>query len=90
MTERQTTKIACSDAETARKSPTITLGAPKNATPDTISRRFISTSGQISITPDEIVCRLNSRTYSPVMRSADLPQTKIPWWNDRSLRFEFA
>ena len=61
-----------------------------DATPDTISRRFISTSGQISITPDEIVCRLNSRTYSPVMRSADLPPTKIPWWSDRSLRFEFA
>lgn len=62
----------------------------KDATPDTIWRRFISTSGQLTITPTEIVCRLNSRTYSPVMRSADLPKTRIPWWTDRTLRFEFA
>lgn len=62
----------------------------KEATPDTIWRRFLSTSGQLTITPTEIICRLNSRTYSPVMRSAELPNTKIPWWDGRSLRFEFA
>ncbi len=62
----------------------------EHATPDTIWRRFISTSGQITITPDDITCRLKSRTYSPVMRSAELPETKIPWWDGRPLRFEFA
>ena len=62
----------------------------QQATPDTIWRRFISTSGQLTIASNEIVCRLNSRTYSPVMRSADLPDTEIPWWNRRHLRFEFA
>ena len=59
-------------------------------TPDTIWRRFISTSGQITIQPDHVTCRLNSRTYSPIMRSADLPPIEIPWWNDRQLRFQFA
>jgi transposase-like protein len=62
----------------------------QTATPDTIWRRFINTSGHITITPDDITCRLNSRTYSPVMRSADLPDTQIPWWNGRPLRLQFA
>jgi hypothetical protein len=59
-------------------------------TPDTIWRRFISTSGQITIEPHEITCRLNSRTYSPIMRSAKLPPIEIPWWGGRHLRFQFA
>lgn len=62
----------------------------ESSTPDTIWRRFISTSGQITIAPDHITCRLKSRTYSPVMRSADLPDTEIPWWNGRRLHLEFA
>ena len=62
----------------------------EGATPDTIWRRFISTSGQITIGPDHVTCRLNSRTYSPVMRTASLPNTDIPWWNGRPLRLEFA
>jgi len=62
----------------------------ETATPDTIWRRFISTPGQLTITPDQITCRLNSRTYSPIMRTADLPDLQIPWWNNRQLRFEFA
>jgi hypothetical protein len=43
----------------------------ESVTPDTIWRRFISTSGKITIEPHQITCRLKSRTYSPVMRSAD-------------------
>ena len=62
----------------------------QHATPDTIWRRFISTSGQITIAPDGITCRLKNRTYSPVMRSADLPELEIPWWDGRHLRFQFA
>jgi hypothetical protein len=61
-----------------------------SATPDTIWRRFISTSGQITIGPRDITCRLNSRTYSPVMRTANIPKTEIPWWNERHLRLELA
>ncbi|MCA1680431.1 MAG: hypothetical protein LC777_16495 [Actinobacteria bacterium] len=62
----------------------------ETATPDTIWRRFINTSGHITATPTDITCRLKSRTYSPVMRSADLPDTEIPWWNGRHLRLQFA
>jgi hypothetical protein len=62
----------------------------EHATPDTIWRRFISTSGQITISPTHITCRLNSRTYSPIMRTANLPDTEIPWWNARPLRLQFA
>ncbi|MGH2942307.1 MAG: hypothetical protein ACRDLN_06010 [Solirubrobacteraceae bacterium] len=62
----------------------------EGATPDTIWRRFINTSGQITIAPDHVTCRLNSRTYSPVMRTANLPTTEIPWWNARHLHLQFA
>ena len=32
----------------------------------------------------------NSRLYSPIMRTAKLPDLKIPRWQDRHLRFQFA
>ena len=61
------------------------------ATPDTLQRRFLSTSGTILNHGQEIVVRLNRRTYSPVLRQADLPTTlNVPWWNRRRLRYEFA
>src|SRR5215207_819521 len=60
------------------------------ATPDTIWRRFVSTSGQLTLGPTEVVARIAERTYSPVLRSADLPQVKVPWWGGRRLRFEIA
>lgn len=59
------------------------------ATPDTIWRRFISTAGWVTIGPDEVIARLRLRTYSPVMRSAQLPHITVPWWNNRRLRFQF-
>jgi hypothetical protein len=59
-------------------------------TPDTIQRRFLETPGQI-ITPDAVTVRLERRAFSPVLRSADLPlATPAPWWNGRSIRYEFA
>jgi len=61
-----------------------------SATPDTIWRRFVSTPGLVTLSPREIVARLRSRTYSPVMRSADLPVVEVPWWGGRTLRFDFA
>jgi hypothetical protein len=60
------------------------------ATPDTLQRRFLHTGGVILNTPDTIVVRLDRRTYSPVLRSADLPEVRVPWWGGRRLRFEFA
>jgi transposase len=60
------------------------------ATPDTIWRRFVSTSGQLTLGPTQVVVRIAERTYSPVLRSADLPEIEVPWWGGRRLRFEIA
>lgn len=60
------------------------------ATPDTLQRRFLSTSGLIIKRDDTITARLNRRTYSPVLRQAHLPEVQVPWWQGRRLRFEFT
>src|SRR6266540_3985504 len=60
------------------------------ATPDTLQRRFLSTGGIILNHGDTITVRLNRRTYSPVLRQADLPQVAVPWWGGRRLRFDYA
>jgi len=60
------------------------------ATPDTLQRRFLSTGGTIVNHADTITVRLNRRTYSPVLRSADIPDTTVPWWGGRTLRFDYA
>jgi hypothetical protein len=38
------------------------LAGYETASPDTIWRRFISTTGDVTLTPDEVVVRLRSRT----------------------------
>ena len=61
------------------------------ATPDTLQRRFLNTGGIILNRGPEIVVRLNRRTYSPILRQASLPKTiTVPWWGDRTLRYEYA
>lgn len=60
------------------------------ATPDTIQRRFLHTAGTIHNQHDTITVRLNRRTYSPVLRTANIPDTTIPWWGGRTLHFEYA
>jgi transposase len=60
-------------------------------TPDTLQRRFLDTPGQIINHGDSITIRLNRRAYSPVLRQADLPtDTTVPWWGNRTLRYQFA
>jgi hypothetical protein len=66
------------------------LSGYETAIPDTLQRRFLSTGGTILNHGDEIVVQLARRTYSPVLRAADLPQVAVPWWQGRRLRFEFA
>jgi hypothetical protein len=62
-----------------------------SATPGTLRRRFLNTSGIILNHGPEIVVRLNRRTYSPVLRQATLPKTiTVPWWRGRTLRYEYA
>ncbi len=60
------------------------------ATPDTVWRRFVSTNGHVTLGPTEVVARIAERTYSPVLRSADLPEVEVGWWEGRRLRFEIA
>jgi hypothetical protein len=60
-------------------------------TPDTLLRRFLETPGTIINQGDTVTVRLERRAYSPVLRKASLPaQTTIPWWGNRTLRYEFA
>jgi hypothetical protein len=61
-----------------------------SATPDTLQRRFLSTGGVILNYGHEIVVRIDRRTYSPILRQADLPASlSVPWWGGRRLRYEF-
>jgi transposase len=61
------------------------------ATPDTLQRRFLETPGTIINSGDTITVRLERRAYPPVLRKASLPtQTTIPWWGNRTLRYELT
>jgi hypothetical protein len=60
------------------------------ATPDTLQRRFLHTAGTIINNGDRVTVRLDRRTYSPVLRAADIPDTPVPWWNGRTLHFDYA
>jgi len=60
------------------------------ATPDTLQRRFLQTGGVILTAHDTITVRLDRRAYSPVLRSAELPDTTIPWWGGRRLHLDYA
>jgi hypothetical protein len=62
-----------------------------NATPDVLQRRFLETPGTITTTDDTITVRLDRRAYTPTLRQADFPQnTPVPWWGNRTLRYEFT
>src|SRR5271157_5386284 len=61
-----------------------------SVTPDVLQRRFLETPGRITTSSDTITVRLDRRAYTPVLRQADLPHdTPVPWWGNRTLRFEF-
>ncbi len=61
------------------------------ATPDTLQRRFLDSSGTITTSGDTIIVRIDRRAYSPVLRQASLPaDTTVPWWHGRRLHFEFS
>jgi transposase len=60
-----------------------------HATPNTLQRRFLSTTGVVLNHGDTITVRLNRRTYSPVLRQADIPDVTVPWWGSRRLHFDY-
>jgi len=60
-------------------------------TPDVLQRRFLETPGTITTTDDTITVRLDRRAYAPVLRTAGLPNdTVVPWWGNRTLRYEIS
>lgn len=60
-------------------------------TPDTLQRRFLDTPGKIITNGRTVTVRLDRRAYAPVLRQADLPHdTTIPWWGNRTLRYEIS
>jgi hypothetical protein len=59
------------------------------ATPDTLQRRSLSTGGIIENRGEHTTVRLKRRTYSPVLRHADIPDVAVPWWGGRQLHFEY-
>ena len=62
-----------------------------SVTPDVLQRRFLETPGTITTSGDTITVRLDRRAYTPVLRQAHLPDdTRVPWWDNRTLRFEFS
>lgn len=60
-----------------------------HATPDLLQRRFLDTEGLILNHGDRIIVRLKRRAYSPVLRAANLPPTPVPWWQGRTLHYQF-
>jgi transposase len=69
----------------------IRLPGYNSVTPDVLQRRFLETPGTITTNDNTITVRLDRRAYSPVLRQADLPQdTPVPWWGNRTLRYEFS
>ena len=60
-------------------------------TPDTIQRRFLETPGQIITDAAGVTVRLDRRAFSPVLRKAQLPaNTRVPWWDGRTIRYELT
>ena len=63
----------------------------EDATPKTISRKFVNIETQINITDDEFLVQYKKNTYNPMIKDwvTELPDTKISWLGNRKLSFEF-
>ena len=53
-----------------------------------VLRAIVQATGQDHKTT--LTCKLDKKTYNPVLRQADLPVTEVPWWGGRTLRFDYA
>jgi hypothetical protein len=83
--------MLCVLAQTLTAALRTRLPGYASVTPDVLQRRFLETPGQITTSSDTITVRLDRRAYTPVLRQADLPDnTPVPWWGNRTLRFEFS
>jgi hypothetical protein len=60
--------------------------------PKQLYRRFVETAGSIEIRPEDILVRFDRRSHNPVLREAALDREshRIPWLDNRSVKFAFA
>ena len=64
---------------------------PGYATPTPSSAASLETPGHIITSSDNITVRFERRAFSPVLRKAGLAaDTRVPWWNGRTIRFELV
>ena len=60
-------------------------------TPDVLQRRFLETPGTIITTDDAItVAPRPTRLHTRSCAKPPYPTSTVPWWGDRTLRYEFA
>jgi hypothetical protein len=57
-----------------------------------IFRDLIDATAQISISRDEVLVKFQRRAHNPFLLEAGFGglKTSIPWWEDRTLRFQFG
>jgi transposase len=58
------------------------------AGPSRLFRKFVDTPGQIEITANGVIVRLNKRAHNPLLKEAGLtqPTRAVPWLGGRSVR----
>jgi len=64
----------------------------EEATPKTISMKFINIETQIHINETDINVEYKKKTYNPMIKDwvKNIHDLKIPWLNNRNLNFSFA
>ncbi len=57
------------------------------AGPARLFRKFVDTPGDIAITTDGVIARLNKRAHNPLLKEAGLtkPTPPVPWLGNRSV-----
>jgi transposase len=63
----------------------------ENATPKTLSRKFVNIETLLTITEQEIIVNYKKDTYNPMIKDwvSNLQETKIPWLNNRKIVYNF-
>jgi hypothetical protein len=63
----------------------------EKADPKQLYRRFIETTGVVTIQADRIAVRFDRRCHNPILREAALDRdpTPIPWLGERSIGFTY-
>ena len=89
-TSTSTSCCPCSPAPSAHRSATGSAPATPTPPPTPSNAASSHTGGTIHNNGDTITIRLDRRTYSPVLRSAHIPDTDVPWWGGRTLHFDYT